>query len=296
MYDLHRLRLLRELSLRGSLAEVARALGYSPSAVSHQLAVLERETRTELLEPAGRGVRLTSAVRALVEHTEVMLQEMERAEAAMAAHREQVRGSVRIATFQTAAHRILPPVIRELAGAHPQLEVHFRQVAAEDAVPGLLAGDFDLALDEHFPGQLPPRHPGIVVGTLAHDPMVLVSPPSWQVLSLDDAASRPWALEPRGTSARDWLEGLCRSRDFTPLEAFQSSDVHLHVELAAQGLAVACVPSLGLPTGAPVSALSLGQHCTVTVSSRAGSQRHPAIVAVREALAEQVQALGMRLP
>jgi DNA-binding transcriptional LysR family regulator len=85
VYDVHRLRLLRELSHRGTLAAVAEALGYSPSAISHQLGILERETGATLLEPAGRGVRLTPAAVALVARTEIILRELERAEADIAA-------------------------------------------------------------------------------------------------------------------------------------------------------------------------------------------------------------------
>ena len=108
MYDLHRLRLLRELKHRGTLAAVGEALGYSASAISHQLAILEREVGVPVLEPVGRRVRLTDAAELLVAHTERVLLELEQAEAAIAASRTSVSGQVRIATFQTAAHAIVP--------------------------------------------------------------------------------------------------------------------------------------------------------------------------------------------
>src|SRR5919107_1228487 len=102
MYNVRRLRLLRELSHRGTLAAVAEALGHNPSSVSHQLTMLEREVGVRLLEPSGRKVRLTAAALVLVEHTENVLLELERAEAAMAATRTEVTGVIRMATFQTA--------------------------------------------------------------------------------------------------------------------------------------------------------------------------------------------------
>ena len=91
MLDVHRLRLLRELDRRGTLAAVARALSYSPSAISQQLSQLETETGVALLEPAGRGVRLTPQARILVEHTEVILKQLEEAEADLRASLAEVR-------------------------------------------------------------------------------------------------------------------------------------------------------------------------------------------------------------
>src|SRR5699024_1018676 len=90
MYDLHRLRLLRELKHRGTLAQVANALGYSPSAVSQQLSLLAREVGQPLLEPCGRGVVLTPAAEIVVEHTEAILREMELARAEVAATRSEL--------------------------------------------------------------------------------------------------------------------------------------------------------------------------------------------------------------
>ena len=84
MLDLRRLRLLRELARRGTITAVAEALSYSPSAVSQQLTALEKETGVRLLEPAGRRVRLTPQADLLVAHTQVLLEDMERAEAELA--------------------------------------------------------------------------------------------------------------------------------------------------------------------------------------------------------------------
>src|ERR687893_678008 len=85
MLDLRRLRLLRELKERGTIASVADALQFTPSAVSQQLAVLEQEAGVALLERAGRGVRLTDAALMLVGHAEALLERAELAEADLAA-------------------------------------------------------------------------------------------------------------------------------------------------------------------------------------------------------------------
>src|SRR5216110_1039544 len=101
MLDLRRLRLLRELNERGTIAAVADVLQFTPSAVSQQLGILEREAGVQLLERAGRGVRLTDAALVLVEHAEAMLEHAGRAEADLAAASGIVAGRVRIGGFQS---------------------------------------------------------------------------------------------------------------------------------------------------------------------------------------------------
>src|ERR1700712_90225 len=103
MLDLRRLQLLVELQRRGTIAAVADALRFTPSAVSQQLAVLEREAGVPLLERAGRGVRLTDAALVLVGHAAELLDRADRAEAELAAAAETVAGRGRIAAFQSVA-------------------------------------------------------------------------------------------------------------------------------------------------------------------------------------------------
>src|ERR687898_1664848 len=105
MLDLHRLRLLHELHARGTIAAVAEALRFTPSAVSQQLAVLEREAGVPLLERAGRGVRLTDAALVLVGHAGALLERVAVAEADLAAAAGTVTGRARIAGFQSVSLR-----------------------------------------------------------------------------------------------------------------------------------------------------------------------------------------------
>src|ERR687889_2317317 len=121
MLDLRRLRLLHELHARGTIAAVADALQFTPSAVSQQLAVLEREAGVALLEPAGRGVRLTDAAIVLVRHAEELLQRADRAEAELAAASGAVAGRARVASFQSVALRVATPALAALAARAPDL-------------------------------------------------------------------------------------------------------------------------------------------------------------------------------
>lgn len=284
MYDLHRLRLLRELSLRGTLAAVADALGYSASAVSHQLSTLEREVGVPLLEPAGRGVRLTHAAQRLVRHTERILAELERAEASVAASRSEVSGTARIATFQTAAHALLPGVIRRLSADHPGLSVSFSHVAAHAAIPGLLARDFDVVLSERYPGEPGEALAGVLTKALLSDPLYLAIPAAWDVDSIEGLENKPWVFEHEGASVRRFTDALCRAAGFAPKVTFQSGDVYLHTELVSQGLAAAVVPGLSVRPRPDVAYSSLGVARTIELSTRAGSETSPVILAVTSAL------------
>ena len=127
MYDLGRLRVLRELSHRGTLAAVAEALAYSPSTISQQLTQLEKEVGVALLEPHGRGVRLTPQALVLVGHVERILQVLDEAEAAVAASLTTLTGTIRIAAFQSAMSAYVPALVESLSTAHPGLRL--RQVS-----------------------------------------------------------------------------------------------------------------------------------------------------------------------
>src|SRR5919202_2334096 len=120
MLDLRRLRLLRELNERGTIAAVADALQFTPSAVSQQLALLEREAGVPLLERAGRGVRLTDAALVLVGHAEALLERAALAEADLAAAAGTVAGRARIAEFESVALRIALPAMAALAHDAPR--------------------------------------------------------------------------------------------------------------------------------------------------------------------------------
>src|SRR5215510_3866134 len=135
MLDLHRLLLLRELGARGTIAAVADALQYTPSAVSQQLAVLEREAGVALLERAGRGVRLTDAAVVLVRHAAALLERAEVAQADLAAAAGKVAGRGRIASFQSVALRLAIPAMRALARDAPDLRCELVEAEPEQSLP-----------------------------------------------------------------------------------------------------------------------------------------------------------------
>src|SRR5829696_2999018 len=176
MLELRRLRLLRELSDRGTIAAVAEALQFTPSAVSQQLAMLEREVGVPLLERAGRGVRLTDAALVLVEHADALLERAAVAEADLAAAAGAVTGRGRIAGFQSVSLRLALPAMEALARDAPRLRCELIEAEPEEALPALALGDLDLVLGDewqHQPWRLPS---GLARHELLRDAVHLVLP------------------------------------------------------------------------------------------------------------------------
>ncbi|MFT2019470.1 LysR family transcriptional regulator [Streptomyces sp. 796.1] len=305
MFDLHRLRLLRELKHRGTLAAVAAALSYSPSAISQQLAQLETEVGVPLLEPVGRRVRLTEQAEILVAHTEAVLERLERAEADIATSLTDLTGTLRVAAFQTAALALVPPALTLLRAAHPRLRLHITQREPERALPALLARDFDVVVAEEYPGNPNPRPDGVEQEDLCADPLRLALPRHAAHLAalgtdrttragLRALADHPWVMEPAGTAARHWAMTLCRTAGFEPDVRYESTDLLLHLRLVEQGHAVALLPDLvwsGREPTVTVRELPRGQQARrLFTAVRRGSSHHPAVRAWRRALGEAMAA------
>ncbi|MEU6658791.1 LysR family transcriptional regulator [Streptomyces sp. NPDC046821] len=295
MFDLHRLRLLRELKHRGTLAAVAAALSYAPSSVSQQLSLLEAEVGVPLLEPVGRRVRLTEQAEILVAHTEAVLERLQRAEADIAGSLTDLTGTLRIASFQTAALALVPAALGLLRDRHPHLRVHVTHMEPEKALPALQARDFDLILAEEYPGNPNPRHAELEQEELLDDPLRLALPmPAGTpeglgpMPTLRALADHPWVMEPEGTTARHWATALCRTAGFEPDVRFETTDLLFHLRLVEHGHAAAFLPDLvwsGQPTTVSLRQLPRGQRARrVLTVVRRGSGTHPAVLACREAL------------
>src|SRR5918992_3421283 len=176
MLDVRRLRLLGELSRRGTIAEVAKAVGYTPSAVSQSLAQLEREVGVALLERDGRRVRLTSAARGLVARTDRVLAELDAAAAELAAEHGVVGGSVVIGAFPSAATGLVVPAVRELRARHGELECTVREHEPEDGIPLLRSGALDVLVSERYDDVARAPAGGLEEHLLLSEPLLLVLP------------------------------------------------------------------------------------------------------------------------
>ena len=303
MLDVRRLRLLRELKIRGTLAGVAEALSYSPSAVSQQLALLEKEAGVELLHKVGRRVQLTAQAEILVEHTAHLLERLEIAEAEMMASLTTVSGTVRVAVFQSASHAVIPRALTLLAAEFPRLRVEVTEREPERGLFEVSARDFDLVLAEQYPGHGRAHRADLDRVHLATDALRLALPPAGAGLgvsagvaagtagTLAGLAGLPWVMEPHGTVSRSWASQLCREAGFEPDVRFETADLIAHIRLIESGNAVGILPDLVWAGAAPtVRLVDLpgNPRRTLFSAARRSSTMRPGVVAVRDALARAV--------
>jgi DNA-binding transcriptional LysR family regulator len=298
MLDVRRLRLLRELKIRGTLAEVAEALQYSPSSVSQQLALLEKEVGVELLRKTGRRVQLTPQAEVLVAHTAQLLETLEQAEADLAASLTTVTGTVRIAVFQSAALALMPGTLSRMAKEFPEVRIEMTQREPETALHETWARDFDVVIAEQYPGHAAPRYPELDRVRLTTDAIRLAVPPDApdrsRITALTDTAELAWVMEPRGAASRHWAEQACRGAGFEPDVRFQTADLQAQIRLIESGNAVGLMPDLvwtGRGTTAQLLDLPGNPRRTVFTSVRRASAQRPAILAARESLAITAEAL-----
>lgn len=243
MFELRRLRLLHELSLRGTISDVARALSYSPSTVSQQLALLERESGVALLEPDGRRVRLTPQGQLLAAHAARAI-ELDEAARAELSDSQDAPARVRIAVMPTAAEVLVPAALGLLAERMPRLRLEMVQLAPEEGLFELQAHAFDLVVAEQYPGHSRELRPGIDRTLLGRDPVRLAVPRETRATRLADLRDAAWAMEPTGAAVRQWAVQQCRAAGFEPDVRFEATDLIAHARLVAAGHAAAMLPDL----------------------------------------------------
>src|SRR3954471_8465516 len=285
MLDVKRLRLLAELSRRGTIAAVARTVGYTPSAVSQSLAQLEREVGVALLERGGSRVRLTPAASQLVERADRVLAELDAAEHELAAQHESVHGSVVIGAFPSAAVSLVVPAVRELAARYRELVVTVREHEPEDGIPLLRAGELDLLISESYDDIPPAPAGGLEVQPLMIEPMLLVLPPDSPATSPGDLAGASWIGGLPGTQFATMVERVGRAAGFTPRIVHRADDQTLHLALVEAGLGVGMLPALACPPERDVRSVPLEQpRRPVSALARRGAARRPAVAAALEAM------------
>lgn len=291
----NRLRLLVELQNRGSISAVAHTLNYDPSAVSHQLRILGQEVGSPVIEPFGRGVRLTDTGEILARYGREVMHLLDEAEAAVAAAMTEPHGVVRIATFASAAHTFVLDAVVAVKQIQPLLDLRVTHLRAEDAVQTLGTRDFDIAVIEEFPQNPAPIAPRTQAQPVLDDPMHLAFHRALEAdasVSLTTLAQEPWAMEPEGTPARAWAVAMCRTAGFEPRVAFESADPFLHARIVASGAAAAFLPGMvlrGHDDG--IHAMQLhGAQRRISLITRSAAEPNPSIRYAAEALAKTASA------
>ena len=293
MFDVRRLRVLREVARCGSLAGAAGALSYTPSAVSQQIAALEREAGAALLERRARGVVLTEAGHTLVRHAEVILTQLGAAEAALRALADVREGRLRMASFATAGASLLPTAVDVFRARHPGIALSVEQASPQESVARLRDGLLDLALTVDLE---PTPAEGVEVVHLFDDPVQLALHRDHPLagkpdVRLEELAQETWIDVPRRTSGGKVLMRACERAGFEPRVAFESDDYTTIQELVGAGVGLALLPDLALcPPHEAVVLRSLGPDGPsrdIQAVTRPPAFRSPAAAAMLEILREQ---------
>ena len=292
MVDLRRLRTLRELADRGTIAATADALHLTSSAVSQQLAVLEREVGQSLLEPNGRTVRLTAAARAVLAHADALFSEVERMDATLAALAEGAVGEVQIGAFATAIRGIVVPAIHLLHERSPGLELVVRDLESPELFDLVALGELDVGISMEHSGAPSRDDERFARYELTRDLLDVALPEDHALaggdVELRDLAPETWIAPPVGWSCDDVIRVCCSAAGFAPHITHRSGDWSAIMALVGAGLGIAVVPRLAQdppPPGVVIRSLRgapAARHLFVTC--RRGAEEHPAIAAVLDAL------------
>ena len=290
MIELGRLRALHAIATYGTVVAASEALLCTPSAVSQQLAKLERETATSLVERDGRRLRLTDAGRILAEHAGRVLAAVDEAETALAAHRDTVSGRLVIASFATACRALLPHALRRLAADHPLLHTGLVECDPHDGLDALLRGRADLAVLDDWPEVSLHLPAGLDRAELGLDVADLLVPASHPLAGARWVArtrmlQERWIAAPPGAICHQWLLRVLPGVE----PDFVVGEFETQITLVAAGLGVAMVPRLARPAplaGVAVVAVRPEPTRRVTVAWRRATSARPAIAAAVTALRE----------
>ncbi|MET9859878.1 LysR family transcriptional regulator [Streptomyces smyrnaeus] len=294
MLDLSRLRALHAVQLHGSVGGAAQALGYTPSAVSQQIAKLERETGTTLLQRQGRGIALTDDALMLVRTAQEMLSLAEQAEIALEERKGRPAGRLRLAAFPSGARGLMPRVLAQLAADHPQLDLRMSEVDPHLSVGLVARGEIDLALAHDWDIAPMPAPEGVCSVPLGEDHCEVLVPAGHPLAALDtletaDLAGRRWVCQPPGTVCHDWLHTTLRTAGQEPDVAYYVAEFQTQTALVAAGLGIALLPRLGrgpLPDGVVLRALEPVPTRRLFAVTRDCLLRRPAVRATLRALRE----------
>jgi molybdate transport repressor ModE-like protein len=263
MLDVRRLKVLREVARRGSFSAAAEVLGYTQPAVSRQVALLEQETGTTLLERRPGGVRLTDAGQLLVGHADAVLARLQDAEDELGSLLGLRSGRLRMSTLTSAAATIVPLAIAEFRQRLPAVELSVAMIDPVGLVPSLRAGELDLALcNDPSLGEVP----DIEALHLFDEPMLMALPRDHVLagrkrVRLTDLAQERWMLgTTTGCPDAGRFIRACHTAGFDPQIAFHNDDYTAILGFVGAGVGVAPVPEMVVRTPPPnVSICSLGR-------------------------------------
>lgn len=252
MLDVRRLRVLREIARAGSFSGAAEALSFTQSAVSQQVAALEREAGTSLVERGARGVRMTEAGQALVAHADAIVARLDDAEEELAALAGLRGGRLRLVSFPSAGAALVPDAIAVFTQRYPEVRLSLAEAEPDESLPGLVASEFDLALTYDY-ASFPAEQEDDVERVHLLDDVQHVALPRNHPLAgrarvrLEDLSDDSWINGSR--MCGEFIVGICRATGFEPQVTLESNDYTTMQGLVAAGVGVTLIPDLVLATG-----------------------------------------------
>lgn len=296
--DLSRLRALRELSVRKTMAAVAEALFVSPSAVSQQISLLEQELGVSLIERRGRGVSLTVAGDQLVQRADRIFAELEAARADIAEIKKIIAGELRVAAFPSVAAFLIPPTIRELMRLNPRLVVQFDEMEPEESLSALRSWQTDVAIIDDLnvpPGALDPNFETVPLIEDVFNVMVshkhrLAERPT---ITLEDLRDERWVIDTASGTYTKMLTDACLSAGFNPQITARCKGFEVTVAMIREGVAISILPGLRASHDLEdvwVCRLTPEIRRKISLAFRRGEKRSPALQAFVAQVTAQVGA------
>jgi DNA-binding transcriptional LysR family regulator len=249
MLDVRRIRVLQEVVTSGSFSAAADSLHLSQSAVSQQIAVLEREVGMALLERTSDGPKLTAAGEALMDHGDAVICRLEEAERELAQIAGLEGGRLRLVSFPTASATLMTRALSLFRQRFPKVELEFSENEPEDAFPALKRGEFDLAVLFDYPAFPLDFARDVEAQMIYEEPMRVALPPGHPLagarsVRIEDLAAEDWLCGAMPSSCRFQVINLCREAGFEPKITFQSEDYEVIKGFVAGGLGVSILPEL----------------------------------------------------
>jgi DNA-binding transcriptional LysR family regulator len=253
MLDVKRLKILREVACQGSFSAAGDALFLSQSAVSQQIATLEREVGMQLLDRTREGPKLTDAGRVLVGHAEAAIARLDEAERELAAIAGLEGGELRLASFPSASATVLTEAVSLFHHRHPAVRLSVADAEPEQSLPRLRAGELDLALAFDYPLVPKPQERDLEQTLVLTESMHLALPKDHElaarpVVPLAAFAETEWLCGSRPSSCGEVVYRACRDAGFEPRIGFETDDYHVMQGFIAAKLGVTLLPDLALTT------------------------------------------------
>lgn len=298
--DLARLKALRELSIRHTMAAVADALSLTPSAVSQQIALLEEEVGVPLTERRGRGVKLTHAGEVLVSHAERIMAVLDEANSELASISKEVAGTLRVAAFATAAAALLPPVLQELKKSYPRLQITIIEMEPSEGLAALGSWNTDLAIVDDLSVRLARMENTVQKVRLIDDELKVVMAQDHDLarkpsIVLSELKDEEWAMDSATSFYGEFVMNLCRQAGFTPQINAACRGSEIIAAMVASGCSVSIIPGLRLgQITQKLASRPLRPAVTrrISVAFRQGERSHPAIKLFVQQLLRTAEAMG----